>query len=141
MPVVDRLQRPKVVIDTNVFVSGLNFSGRPREVLELMRKGRIEVIVSSFILKELREVLRKDFGWGEERVRDTIRLIEIQTSKVDPKTRLSIIKEKDSDNRILECALEGKVQYIVSGDKRHILPLKKFQGIEILSPADFLEIL
>ena len=141
MPIADRSRGLKVVIDTNVFVSGLNFSGRPREVLGLMRKGRIEVIVSSFILKELREVLRKDFGWGEERVRDTIRLIEIQTSKVDPKIGISIVKEKDSDNRILECAFEGKVQYIVSGDKRHILPLKKFQGIEILSPADFLEIL
>ena len=62
------------------------------------------------ILRELREVLREDFGWSEEKVTDTIRLIEIQTSKVNPKIRLSTIKGKDSDNRILECALEGKVQ-------------------------------
>ncbi len=45
----------------------------------------------------------------------------------------------DVDNRILECAIEGKADYIISGDKHHILPLKKFQKIRILSPSQFLK--
>lgn len=60
------------------------------------------------------------------------------TRLVKPKVQISLIKEKDSDNRILECALEAKADYIISGDTKHLQPLKKFQGIPILSPARFL---
>ena len=68
MPAGDEIQEPKVVIDTNVFVSGLNFPGRPREVLDLMRKGEIGVVVSPFILGELEKGLADDFGWSRERL-------------------------------------------------------------------------
>ena len=133
--------RPKVVIDTNVFVSGLTFKGKPRRVLDLIWKGEIEVCVSSFILKELKETLEKDFAWERERIEETIERIKRETLQVQPKTKISVIKEKESDNRILECGVEGKAQYIISGDKRHLLPLKEYQGIKIISPAQFLRII
>ncbi|MCD6574935.1 putative toxin-antitoxin system toxin component, PIN family [Candidatus Aerophobetes bacterium] len=133
--------RPKVVIDTNVFVSGLTFKGKPRRVLDLIWKGEIEVCVSSFILKELKETLEKDFAWEGERIEETIERIKRETLQVQPKTKISVIKEKESDNRILECGVEGKAQYIISGDKRHLLPLKEYQGIKIISPAQFLRII
>ena len=66
--------------------------------------------------------------------------IESKAIKVQPKRRLSVIKEKDADNRILECAVEGKTDYIISGDKRHILPLREYSGIGILSPDAFLRL-
>ena len=132
--------RYKVVIDTNVFVSGLNFKGAPREVLDLIWKKRIEVYISPFIIEELRDTLLEDFAWDNERVEEVIEKIKTQTIQVQPGIVLSVIKEKYSDNRILECAIEGKVQYIVSGDKRHLLSLKEYQGIRILSPADFLKL-
>lgn len=59
--------------------------------------------------------------------------------QVFPKVKVSIIKSKDDDNRILECALESKADYIISGDKRHILPLKELEGIKIVSVSEFLE--
>jgi predicted nucleic acid-binding protein len=59
---------------------------------------------------------------------------------VIPKQTLKVIKERDSDNRILECTVEGKAQYIVSGDEHHLLPLREFEGIKILSPAEFLRL-
>jgi len=133
--------RPRVVIDTNVFVSGLNFPGRPREVLDLMVKGEIEVMISPFIVRELEDVLKQDFGWEEKELKEAIRRIRAKAVEVNPKIEVHIIKEKDDDNRILECALEGRAQYIISGDKRHILPLKEFKGIKILSPAEFLRFL
>ena len=133
--------KPKVVIDTNVFVSGLNFKGTPREILNLTWAKEIEVHVSPFILKELEEVLEEDFAWGKEQTKRTIDRIKEATRQVRPRIKISIIKEKDSDNRILECALESKVQYIVSGDKRHLLSLKEYQGIRILSPAQFLKVI
>ena len=55
-------------------------------------------------------------------------------------SRISTISERDSDNRILECAIAGKVDYIISGDKRHILRLRKYEDIEILSPDEFLQL-
>ena len=134
----NKIENPKIVIDTNVFVSGLNFKGKPREVLDLIWKEEIKVYLSLFILRELEKVLEEDFGWNKEQIERTIKRIKGKTMKVQPKVKISVIKEKDDDNRILECAVEGKAQYIVSGDKQHLLPLKEYQGIKVLSPAEFL---
>jgi putative PIN family toxin of toxin-antitoxin system len=131
----------KVVIDTNVFVSGLTFKGKPREVLDLIWKGDIEACISSFILKELEETLRKDFSWDRDQIKHTIEKIKAKTILIQPKNKVSVIKKNDDDNRILECAIEGKVQYLISGDRKHLLPLKEYQGTKILSPSDFLKLL
>ena len=137
----DKTKKPKVVIDTNVFVSGLNFKGKPREILDLIWKEEIKVCISLFILRELEEVLEDVFGWDKERIGSTVERIKDKTIEVQPKVKISVIKEKNDDNRILECAVDGKAQYIVSGDKHHLLPLKEYQGINILSPAEFLQIM
>jgi len=131
-------KKPKVVIDTNVFISGLIFTGKPSEVLELFIKGEIEVYISPFILKELKGILRKKFEWNEKQLQKILDKIKKKAVIVQPETKISIIKAKKDDNRILECGVDGRVQYIISGDKRHILPLKNFRGIKILSPSEFL---
>jgi putative PIN family toxin of toxin-antitoxin system len=132
--------KSKVVIDTNVFVSGLSFKGKPREVLDLIWRGDIEACISSFILKELEKTLKKDFSWDRDQIKHTIEKIKAKTILIQPKNKVSVIKENDDDNRILECAIEGKVQYLISGDRKHLLPLKEYQGIKILSPAEFLKL-
>jgi len=132
--------KPKVAIDTNVFVSGLTFKGKPREVLDLVWRGDIEACISPFILRELEETLKKDFGWERDQIKDTIEKIKTKTILVHPKNKVSVIKEKDDDNRILECAIEGRVQYLISGDRKHLLPLKEYQRTKILSPAEFLKL-
>jgi putative PIN family toxin of toxin-antitoxin system len=136
MPAGNRKLR--VVIDTNVFISGLNFAGKPGEVLDLLIKEEIDVLVSPFILSELGSILRKKFGWEDKQVIKVLELIKAKAIEVQPKHRVSVIKEKDADNRILECAVEGEADYIISGDKRHILPLREYSGIQILSPDEFL---
>jgi putative PIN family toxin of toxin-antitoxin system len=140
MPAESKL-KPKVVIDTNVFVSGLTFKGKPREVLDLVWRGDIEACISLFILRELEETLKKDFGWNSDQVKHTIEKIKVNTILVHPKNKVSVIKEKDDDNRILECAIEARVPYLISGDRKHLLPLKEYQGTKILSPAEFLRLL
>lgn len=137
----NKTKKPKVVIDTNVFVSGLNFKGKPREILDLIWKEEIKVCISPFILRELEKVLEEVFGWNKERIGSTVERIKDKTIEVQPKVKISVIKEKNDDNRILECAVEGKAQYIVSGDKHHLLPLKEYEGMNILSPAEFLEVM
>jgi putative PIN family toxin of toxin-antitoxin system len=133
--------KPKVVIDTNVFVSGLTFKGKTREVLDLLWRGDIEAFISPFILRELELTLKKDFGWEKDQIEHTIEIINSRTILVHPKNKISIIKEKDDDNRILECAIEGGVQYLISGDRKHLLPLIEYKGTKILSPAEFLKLL
>ena len=134
-------KKPRVVIDTNVFVSGLNFAGRPGEILELFIKGNIEVFISPFILSEIERILRERFEWGEGNIRSVLNQIKRQTILVHPRIKVTVIKWKDDDNRILECAIEGKVQYLISGDRKHLLPLKEYQGTKILSPSEFLDLL
>lgn len=133
--------KPKVVIDTNVFVSGLTFKGKPRDVLDLIWRGDIEACISSFILKELEETLKKDFSWDKDQIKHTIEKIKAKTILIQPKNKVSVVKGKDDDNRILECAVEGKVQYLISGDRKHLLPLKEYQRTKILSPSEFLKLL
>jgi len=133
--------KSKVVIDTNVFVSGLTFKGKPREVLDLIWREDIEACISSFILKELEETLKKDFSWDRDQIKHTIEKIKAKAILIQPKNKVSVIKENDDDNRILECAIEGKAQYLISGDRKHLLPLKEYQGTKILTPSEFLKLL
>jgi uncharacterized protein len=138
MPAESRPPKLGVVIDTNVLVSGLTFPGRPREVLDLVWKGDLEAYISPFILVELENTLAKDFGWGKEQIDLVLAKIRSKKVLVHPQIRLSIVKGKDDDNRILECAVESKASYLITGDKKHLLPLKQYQGIRILPPAEFL---
>ena len=131
-------KKVKVVLDTNVFVSGLNFEGKESRVLILFYRGEIEVYLSIFILEELKRILKRKFRWEEGQIKRTLNKIKNSAVVVHPKSKVSVIKEKDSNNRILECALEVKADYIISGDTKHLQPLKEFQGIPILSPAQFL---
>jgi putative PIN family toxin of toxin-antitoxin system len=139
MPIESK--RPRVVIDTNVFVSGLNFAGKPGEILELFIKGEIEVFISPFILSEIEKILRERFEWGEGSINRVLNRIKRQAIQIHPKIKVNVIKQKDNDNRVLECAIEGSVQYLISGDRKHLLPLKEYQRIKILSPTEFLKLL
>ena len=131
-------RKVKVVLDTNVFISGLNFPGNERKILILFLKEQIEVYISDFIVEEIKGILRVKFQWQTAAINGVSNKIKGRAIIVRPKTGVSVIKAKDSDNRILECAMVAQVDYIVSGDTKHIQPLKQFQSIPILSPSDFL---
>ena len=131
----------KVVIDTNVLVSATPFGGNPEQILDSAEEGKIKILISEEILEEFKGVLQRKFGFSLDIVEITVSAIKEISTLVTPTQRLNVIKKKEDDNRILECAVEGKVQYIVSGDKRHLLPLKEYQGIKILSPAQFLKVI
>lgn len=129
----------RVVLDTNIYISAILFGGNPEVIIDLAKKGEIEVIISEFIIGEIAEILRRKFGWENWQILEVIDELREFTILVIPKERVSIISEDPIDNRILECALEGKASYIVSGDNRHLLPLREFKRIKIISVSDFLE--
>ncbi len=130
----------KVVFDTNIYISAILFGGNPRTILELARTREIELITSKVILLELAEKLREKFEWENSEISNVIEGISKFIKIVEPKEQIDLISQDPRDNRILEAALGGKVDYIISGDKKHILSLKKFEEIEIISAQEFLSL-
>jgi uncharacterized protein len=130
---------PSATADTNIYISGLHWGGPPRRFLDLARAGVFRLDISEPIKSELLRVLREDFAYPEDALRDVQERIERITHPVTPTETLDIIKADPSDNRILECAAAAKSDYIVTGDKRHILPLGSYGGIPIVKVADFLK--
>ncbi len=129
----------RVTLDTNVYISAILFGGKAESIRNLSREGKIGVIVSEAILAEIGDVLSRKFHWSNRRIAITIDEIREFSTLVFPREAIAKILEDDADNRILECAVEGNAQYIVSGD-RHLLKLAEYQGIKILAPAAFLDI-
>jgi len=129
----------KVVFDTNVYISAILTSGTPRKILNLEREGKFNLFISEPVLLEVERVLRLKVKLDSFKISiilDSIRDISIFVS---PSFTLSVVERDKSDDRILECALEAKADYIISGDS-HLLSLKEYQGIKILSPAEFLKL-
>ena len=131
--------KPKVVFDTNIYISGILFGGNPRACLLLAREGAILLFTSNALLFELSQKFNQKFKWQEQEIKDLLLGIKKYSTVVQPRTQLDVIKMDPPDNRILECAQEAKVDYIISGDKKHVLPLKKFKNIPIVSAKEFLD--
>lgn len=129
----------KVVMDTNVFISALYLpKSRSAEVVSLVRRKRIRNLISPQILKEIERILQKKLSWDIAKTQSAIRRINNFSEMVRPKERLEVIADA-SDHRILECAVEGQADFIISGD-HHLTDLKTFEGIKIVTPAAFLEL-
>lgn len=129
----------KVVLDTNVWISALNFGGNPAKILKLAVQKQIRLYSSQTLFAELLGVLRKKFGYSEERIEEVKALFKRRVKFREPQTTLNVIKTDLADNRVLECGLEARADFIVSGDK-DILSLGNFKGIKIVNPAAFLKI-
>jgi uncharacterized protein len=127
----------KVVIDTNVFVSGIFFNGPPYQVLKAWRDSKIELIVSLDILDEYRRVAEI---LAEEH--PTINLapilgLVIQNAVIYSAPKLSdAVCEDPDDDKFLACSLASGSTIIISGDK-HLLEVSGYRGIEVLKPRDF----
>ena len=127
----------RVVFDTNIFVSALIFPrSRAEEALTRVIEGTDRLILSKAILDELLAVLaRKLSRDGEELARVAVWLGDL-AEWVRPTRRLTVAAD-DADNRILECALAGKAEAIVTGD-RELLRLESFEGIRIVTLREYL---
>jgi len=128
----------KVVFDTNVLVAALVFpGGRGEEALLRIVEERDHLFLSKPILTELLDVLARKFERNaEELARVAVFLSELGTT-VRPRRRLRAVKD-EPDNRILECAIAGKADAIVTGDQA-LLALREFRGVRVISLREYLE--
>jgi len=130
----------KVVIDTNVFISALYLpESRPARVVLLARRKTILNVISPPILKEVERIIKKKLLWDNAKTQSAVMRIRNFSEEVHPQERVAIIAD-DPDNRILECAVAGQADFIISGD-HHLLDLENYHGIKIVTPARFLEII
>ena len=126
----------KIVIDTNVVISGVFFGGKPRMILEAVSDGRISAYASAEILDEYYEVVDEMIDRGQGHLNCDVLLPLISAMEiVIPISSINISRDPD-DNKFIECAADAGALYIVSGDK-DLLDIKKYDGIQIVAAADF----
>ncbi|MGB4593393.1 MAG: putative toxin-antitoxin system toxin component, PIN family [Coriobacteriia bacterium] len=126
----------RVVLDTNVYVSAYGFGGKPAAAVRGAILGDYTLIASPAILTELADKLYEVLGFDDEHVRGVIRQIARVAEVVRPTQALHVVSD-EADNRVLECAMDGNADIIVSGDK-HLLGLGAYEGVEIIRVAEFL---
>jgi putative PIN family toxin of toxin-antitoxin system len=130
----------RIVLDTNVLISALLFGGNPQAVLEKAIMGQIGLVLSRAILNEFEDVLcGKKFAYPPEIARNIARELEAVSEIVFPTRKIAAVKADPYGNLILECAVKAGVDYVVSGDN-HLLELRRFESIPIVSPAQFLTV-
>ena len=141
MPTAKSAARLRVVLDSNVYVSAFTHpQGRLFQIWRQAVMRTFHLLVSPAIIDELGGVLRDKFGWQDKETRDRLKLLVKVAEIVNTTEALSVIEDDPDDNRILECAVFGQADLIVSADY-HIRRLKSYQGIGIVSPTDFLRTL
>ncbi len=129
----------RVVLDTNIFVSGIHWSGSSEKILRGWINKEFELVSSLPILEEVVRILMSfkvplepdDIVWWKSVVLE-------KSIIVVPSEKVTIVTDQD-DNKFLEEALEGKADYVISQDK-HLLILKEYRGIKILHPEEFLKL-
>ena len=130
----------RVVLDTNVLLSALAFPGStPDQVLQRVRRGEVALFLSAFIPAELERILRDKFRFTTRQTDERVAVIRRMATLVEPTERIALVVAKDDDNRILECAVAAHADYLVTGDKEHLLPLRSIGATQIVTPAAFLE--
>ena len=130
--------RKIAVFDTNVLFSGVAWRGKPFQCLELARAGAIEGVTCGEILDELAEKLQSKLSFTPAQALATVADLLTFLRVVSITGQLKAVPADPDDDKVLECALAARATHLVTGDRRHLLPLVAFQGIAIVSPADFI---
>jgi putative PIN family toxin of toxin-antitoxin system len=135
-----------VVLDTNVIVSALlSPGGPPAEIINRWEAEQFEVVTSPPLLSELKRALqyprvKKYLKSSPDEVVEFIERFGRVATVAQPRLTLGVIQDDPADNRVLECAVAGEAAYIITGDD-HLLQIKEYKDIVILSPAGFLALL
>ena len=129
----------RVVLDTNVFISGIHWTGDSKEILFMFRNKKFELVSSISIIEEITKTLTNfRIPLSEEDISMWENIILENAVLVEPEEEIDIVKEDPDDNKFIEAAVAGKVSYIVTQDN-HLLKIKEFRGIKILTPSEFLD--
>ena len=129
----------KVCLDTNVWLSGLAFSGVPSQIVTMAMNRKFQIVTSLFILDEMERNLVQKFDVPTRKARQLRTHIEKIGDVYDPKGTVRVVAGHAADNLVLETAWLGRARYLVTGDRQHLVPLKTFRNVKIIEPSMFLK--
>ena len=136
----------KAVLDVGQFVSAtIVRQGHPAQILSAWREGQFVLVTSLPILEDLRRVLsyphiRKRHQWSDQEIDLFVDSLTLSASLVTGQLEVDAVKDDPTDNKVLACAVEGEVNYVVASGE-HLTKLGNYSGIPIVTPRRFLEIL
>jgi len=135
----------RVTLDTNVLISGTFWNGPSFEIVRKVSLNEIELVATKETIAEYNKIINSEEIMDKSKEKDLMvndAVLEIleHSNLVDPKRKFDLIKDDPDDNKLLECAFEGKAEFIISKDK-HLLKIKEFEGIKIVSPEQFLSLI
>jgi uncharacterized protein len=129
----------KIVLDTNVFISGIFFGGPPSQILKSWRQSKLIIVLTQQILEEYQrvgEVLSEKYP--SINIEPIIELFTIFGEFIETKGIIETICEDPDDNKFIECAIASQSKLIISGDK-HLLTISGYKDIEVLKPRQFID--
>jgi putative PIN family toxin of toxin-antitoxin system len=127
----------RVVADTNILVSALQFGGKPKQLLDLAIDGQVDLALSEALIAETLRVLGSKFDRTPDWLAETDRQLRVIARIVVPTESVRVVEADPADDRVLECAIAAEAEAILSGDT-HLLSLGDFRGIPIQRVAEFL---
>ena len=127
----------RIVPDTNIIISSIFWIGNPHEVIRRGILGEYQLVISADILDEAVNKLRHKFQFPEEKIQELIDIFLMYCEIIEPTSNFDVVRDK-KDNKIICCAYDGKVNYVVTGDP-DLLILTSFKSIQITTATLFLE--
>ena len=127
----------KVTVDTNFLISATQWDySVAHKLLKKLILSDAEIFTTQDILDETAEVLERDFEYNKNEVKNIIGKILLFAKQIKPKQKIDVIKDDPDDNKIIACAIESSSEYVITYDK-HLLKLKEYKGIKIITPEEF----
>lgn len=129
----------KIILDTNVFISGIFFSGPPSQILKAWQNSRLQIVLSQEILNEYQRIAESlEAKFPTIDILPIIELMTIHGQLIDVEGFDVSVCDDPDDNKFMECAIASNSKIIISGDK-HLLKVSGYQGIKVLKPREFVD--
>ena len=129
-----------IAADTNFLVSATQWNySVSHKLLQKLIINNVEIFTTKEVLDELAEVLKRDFLYNEEEIKNILERVLQFVTLVTSSKKIDIVKEDPDDNKIIECAIESNADYIISYDK-HLLKLREYENIKIITPKEALSL-
>ena len=129
----------KIVLDTNVFISGIFFGGPPSQILQSWRQSKTRIVLTEQILTEYQRIGEElSAKYPSVSIKQIIELFTVFGEFVETRGISETICDDPDDNKFIECAIASQIKLIVSGDK-HLLNISGYKNIEVLKPREFVD--
>lgn len=130
----------KTVLDSNVYVSALGFGGKPKDIVLMGLNNFFRIVISEFIINEVTDICTKKIGLSKSELDVFFEELVSCSDLIKPAIRINIAKHK-ADNIIIAAAVDSGSDYVVTGDKAHLLPIGDYRDVRIVTVKQFIDVI